>query len=361
MTRVHTFRRRAVLFLSLLTIIAGSVWAAEREWQGSDGKLKLKAKFLEVDKDKAVLLTDEKKIIRVDLEKLSDEDRRFIEEQQAEAQPFDPKEAEKKIVEKAEQFYSDLRTTDREIALGLMTPQAQALIKGKDSPLARLPSPAKGSRAIRPGKLDIEGKVAEIHVRVRAGRQYHKTRLHLRYEDDDWQVFAISASYPDGERAINFEAEAITEKEGSTLASLVGQPLELSGTTLNGTPLNMSDYEGKVVLVDFWATWCGPCREEMPNVLQTYNKYHGEGFDVIAVSVDRDMKALQTFVQKQQPPWTVVADRAPGNQNTMGGKYGVSSIPTFVLIGRDGKVATINCRGRRLEGAVVQALKARTN
>ena len=69
---------------------------------------------------------------------------------------------------------------------------------------------------------------------------------------------------------------------------------------------------------------------------------------MIAISVDRDLAALQKFVVDEQPPWTVVADNHPHNRQSMGAKFGISGIPAFVLIGRDGKVAAVNCRGQRL-------------
>ncbi|MBN2291909.1 MAG: TlpA family protein disulfide reductase, partial [Pirellulales bacterium] len=98
----------------------------------------------------------------------------------------------------------------------------------------------------------------------------------------------------------------------------------------------------------FWATWCGPCRAEMPNILENWNKHHADGFEVIAISVDQDMKALREFVAKEQPPWTVVADNFPTNQNKMGARYGIRGIPAFILLGKDGKVVAVNCRGPRL-------------
>ena len=88
--------------------------------------------------------------------------------------------------------------------------------------------------------------------------------------------------------------------------------------------------------------------------MRNWKKYHDDGFEVIAISVDRDMKALANFVAEAQPPWTVVADHHPGNKKKMGAKYGIRRIPAFILLGKDGKVASVNCRGPRLERELVR-------
>ncbi len=349
--------RRGLSLAIVLALLGGAAFAAERQWTGNDGKFNVTAEFVAVQGEDVVLRRKNGKTLRVPLSRLSEDDRAFIEKQQANAPGFDPAAAVKEIADTAQKFFDDLRNTERKVARELLTEKAQELAKGENSPLNKLPTPAPGSRAIRAGKAELSGSVAEIPVRVRAGGQYHKTKLHMRYKEEKWRVFAISATYPEGEKSINFEAKAVSRNEGDPLAALVGQPLELAGMTANGTPLNMEDFKGRVVLVDFWATWCGPCREEMPNILENYKKYHDDGFDVIAISVDDDMLELKSFLQKQQPPWTVVADNIPGNRNSMGDKYGISSYPTFILLGKDGNVAAVNCRGRRLGPEVARALK----
>ena len=110
----------------------------------------------------------------------------------------------------------------------------------------------------------------------------------------------MSATYPGGEKSINFEAEAAAEGEGDPLEALVGKPFQFSGVTVDGQPLDLSRYQGKVVLIDFWATWCGPCREEMPNIFANYQQHYKDGFEVIAVSVDQDLEALSEFVTKDE-------------------------------------------------------------
>lgn len=132
--------------------------------------------------------------------------------------------------------------------------------------------------------------------------------------------------------------------------SLPGHPMEITGTLLNGKPFDQKSLVGKVVLIDFWATWCGPCVAEIPNVLQQYEKYHDKGFEVIGISLDQDREALEKFVTEQKVPWPILFEKPEGDgwQHPLSTFYGISGIPTVILIGRDGNVITLNARGEKL-------------
>ena len=137
---------------------------------------------------------------------------------------------------------------------------------------------------------------------------------------------------------------------GPKPSALVGKELELEGVTVDNLPFDWASYRGKVVLVDFWATWCGPCRAELPNVLANYQKYHDRGFDVVGISLDNDLETLQEFIAEQGIPWTNLYDDASkGWKNPIAQKYNVRAIPTVLLVGKDGKVITANARGAALE------------
>ena len=132
--------------------------------------------------------------------------------------------------------------------------------------------------------------------------------------------------------------------------SLPGHPMEINGTLLNGKPFDQKTLAGKVVLVDFWATWCGPCVAEIPNVLEQYEKYHKDGFEVVGISLDQEREALEKFVTEQKVPWPILFEEPQGDgwQHPLATFYGISGIPTVVLIGRDGNVITLDARGEKL-------------
>ena len=340
----HTSKQQFAIGIAF-ALFTSVAWSTDRTWTDTTEKYSVIAELVAVRGDKVVLRRQDGKQITVPLARLSEKDQRFLKRSKPDTSVTEGEASARDISEVAEKFFSALRNSDRTEAEQLLTKKAMPLRKGARSPLAQLPEPSMEENAIKVGEVKIDGKVAEIPVRVRAAGKFHETKLHFRFEGEKWRVFAISATYLDGEESINFEAEGVTAQTGDPLQALVGEPLPLSGYTIDGGQLEMANYEGKVVLVDFWATWCGPCLAEIPNIMQNWNKYHDDGFEVIAISVDGDREALRTFLAEEQLPWTVVEDNHPRNTQKMGAKYGIRGIPTFILLGQDGRVAAVNCRG----------------
>lgn len=131
--------------------------------------------------------------------------------------------------------------------------------------------------------------------------------------------------------------------------TLVGNKIELLGTYLDGKPVTAADFQNKVLLVMFWATWCGPCRAEIPDVKAEYQLYHAKGFDVLGISLDTDREALEGFVKEQALPWRISFGGDPqqgGAENPMADHYGVMGIPTLFLVGKDGRVVSTEVRGK---------------
>jgi peroxiredoxin len=124
---------------------------------------------------------------------------------------------------------------------------------------------------------------------------------------------------------------------------------------LAGKPLSVANYKGKVVLVDFWATWCGPCVGELPNVLKAYEKHHDKGFEIIGISLDSDESKLKNFIKDKNVTWQQYFDGL-GWKSKLGTKYGVNSIPATYLLDGEGKIIGKNLRGEALEEAVGKAL-----
>lgn len=124
---------------------------------------------------------------------------------------------------------------------------------------------------------------------------------------------------------------------------------------LAGQPLSVAKFKGKVVLLDFWATWCGPCRAEIPNVVKIYQEQHSKGFEVIGISLDSDRAKLDKFLAEKNMTWPQYFD-GKGWSNKLSGKYGVRSIPATYLIDREGKIIASDLRGEELAAAVAKAI-----
>jgi len=110
-----------------------------------------------------------------------------------------------------------------------------------------------------------------------------------------------------------------------------------------------------VVLIDFWATWCGPCRAEMPNVLATYKKYHGRGFEIIGVSLDDDRQKVVNYIKNNGMTWPQYFD-GQGWGNKLAVKYGIEAIPATYLLNGNGVIIGTDLRGDDLSQAVAEAL-----
>jgi thiol-disulfide isomerase/thioredoxin len=122
---------------------------------------------------------------------------------------------------------------------------------------------------------------------------------------------------------------------------------------LAGEPLSIAKFKGKVVLVDFWATWCGPCRGELPNVLAAYKKYHDKGFEIIGISLDRDENALKSFIKENGMVWPQYFDGL-GWGSKLGQKYGITSIPMTFLLDQEGKIVATGLRGAMLDAQLAK-------
>jgi peroxiredoxin len=140
-------------------------------------------------------------------------------------------------------------------------------------------------------------------------------------------------------------------------AELVRKQVDLQFAATNGTKIDLRDFRGKVVLVDFWASWCPDCIRELPTVQTVYEKYKDQGLAVIGISLDKDAKALASFVAKKSLPWPQYFD-GKGWDNEFAAKYSVRSIPEMWLVDRQGGLVTTSIPIEKLDEQVAGLLGA---
>ena len=150
--------------------------------------------------------------------------------------------------------------------------------------------------------------------------------------------------------------ELLHEIEVDKLTGIGRQAPDFTQPDTLGHTISLKDFRGKYVLVDFWASWCGPCREENPNVVKAYNAYKDKNFTILSISLDDNKDRWLQAIQTDKMPWMHASD-LQGFSNTAAIQYGVNAIPSNFLIDPLGKIVAKDLRGDDLEDTLAQVLK----
>ncbi len=136
-----------------------------------------------------------------------------------------------------------------------------------------------------------------------------------------------------------------------------GQPApEISLPGIDGTIVHLSDLKGKVVLIDFWASWCGPCRQNNPHLVNLYKKFRSKGVEILGISLDNNDESWKRAVQQDQLEWIQVNDNK-GWEAPSANAYDVNAIPASFLIDKKGNIRAVDQVGRALEAGIKKLLK----
>ncbi|MDB5190651.1 MAG: thioredoxin family protein [Segetibacter sp.] len=222
----------------------------------------------------------------------------------------------------------NLAKLDRDKQLTAMNNTVKEFITSSQSPAARFYGLGLASRTIAPEELRPLADASAVKFPQHSGLARIKSMLAVK------QPTARPSSY-----------------------ALLNKPApDLNMNDLNGKPIALSQFKGKFVLVDFWASWCGPCRQENPNVVAAFNKYKDKNFTIVGVSLDEDKDAWKQAVEKDKLTWPHMSDLKQWESAAVS-TYGFEGIPFNVLIDPTGKIIASGLRGSDLEGKLEEVLR----
>lgn len=218
------------------------------------------------------------------------------------------------------------KTAEEKFRLRMQSVDRRAGLKQAEGMAAMLEEFEKGTRALQkefPERKEVFEMLYAVAMRSEGPKAVALAR----------EIAASGADAPVK------EAAAVLLKKSERL----GKPLDIKFTALDGRKVDLAKLKGKVVLIDFWATWCGPCVAEIPHMKSAFEKLHDKGFEIIGISLDDDKAALQALVRQKQLPWPQFFE-SEKDENRYAKEYGVSSIPAMWLVDKQGNLVDTNAR-----------------
>jgi thiol-disulfide isomerase/thioredoxin len=201
--------------------------------------------------------------------------------------------------------------------------------------------------------VEIEDRIADL-VRMNPGElisfQLARVDLMLRFEPEKGRALLQELTQAADPKLADAAKLRLLKEE------MVGKPVNLQFTAVDGSAIDLQALRGKIVLIDFWATWCPDCLRDMPAIRQIYQKYKDKGFAVIGISLDKDAQALSNFVARKLIPWPQYFD-GQGWGNQFATKYGVRAIPEMWLIDQRGDLVSTNVAAGKLDQKIDQLIQ----
>jgi len=213
---------------------------------------------------------------------------------------------------------------------------------------ARTWTEAKTGRTVEGEFRKLNGEDVEI---LRSNGTLLKLPLAMLSDED--KKFVAESQGTDAIAQTAAETPKATHKNGEKLQ--VNDVIDISFRSVNAGKVDLAEMKGKVVLLDFWATWCGPCIAELPNVKEAYEEYHGKGFEIVGISLDSDKSRLKDFIKENGMTWPQHFD-GNGWKNKLAVEYGIRSIPSAFLV-KDNKVVATDVRGDALQEQLKELLR----
>lgn len=243
-------------------------------------------------------------------------------------------------------------TTERKLLQALSPAEAADLVSLGAKPalmnILNSPSVIAQPQAVAAYDADLQHQKALLLQQQQQdelqAQQEAAEEAHIRQQNQQ-QLGLKTAPAPDADGAAAVPAAS---------SAVAGKPLSLKFIAADGTPVDLDNLRGKVVLVDFWATWCHPCMGEVPNVVAAYKKYHGHGFEVIGISLDQSKEKMLEVTAAQEMTWPQYFD-GKGWSNEISTSFHIQSIPTMWLVNKQGIVEYPNARAD-LDGSIAKLL-----